>query len=93
MEKMISATEIVRDFSTILNKVKFARDHFIVYRNGKPMARISPVDEEESPHLLVNLKILLDQLPRLDDELDSFYDDLKIICDEQPEIPEESNWA
>lgn len=93
MEKIISATEVVRDFSTILNKVKFAGDHYIINRNGKPVASISSVDEEKPPPLLINLKDLLDQLPELGDELDSFSDDLKSICDEQPEIPDKLNWA
>ena len=93
MEKIISATEVVRDFSTILNKVKFAGDHYIVNRNGKPVERILPVEEEKSLHLLTNLKNLFDQLPKLDDDLDSFSDDLKAIYDEQPEIPDELNWA
>jgi antitoxin (DNA-binding transcriptional repressor) of toxin-antitoxin stability system len=93
MEKIISSTEVVRDFSTILNKVKFAGNHYIIKRNGKPVARISPVDEEKSNNFLINLKNILIQLPKLDDELDSFSDDLKTIYNEQPEISDEINWA
>jgi antitoxin (DNA-binding transcriptional repressor) of toxin-antitoxin stability system len=93
VEKIISSTEVVRDFSTILNKVKFSGDHYIVNRNGKSVARIIPMDEENLSNQLKNLKDMLNQLPKLDDELDSFSDDLKSICDEQPDISDEINWA
>ena len=93
MEKIISATEIVRDFSTILNRVKFAGDQYIIKRNGKPVARILPIEEKAQIHILKHLKESLEQLPKLDDELDAFSIDLKSISEEQPEIPEDLDWA
>ena len=92
MEKTISATDVVRDFSTILNKIKFGGEHYIIKRSGKPVARILPVQDEKQITPLKDLKILLKQLPKLGDELDSFCRDLKTLNDEQPEIPEEINW-
>ncbi len=93
MEKVISATEVVRDFSTILNKIKFGGEHYIIKRSGKPVARILPVQDEKQITSLKDLKTLLEQLPNLGDELDSFSRDLKSLNDEQPEMPEEVNWA
>ena len=93
MEKFISATEVVRDFSTILNKIKFGGDQYIIKRSGKPVARISPIQDEKQMNSLKDLKGLLEQLPKLGDELDSFSRDLKTLSNEQPETPEEINWA
>ena len=93
MEKEVSATEVVRDFSTILNKVKFGGDHFIIKRSGKPVAQILPVQDKKQKHTLKDLKESLKNLPRLDEELDSFSTDLKSICDEQPEMPDDIKWA
>ncbi|MGD9162482.1 MAG: type II toxin-antitoxin system Phd/YefM family antitoxin [Desulfobacteraceae bacterium] len=93
MEKIISATEVVRDFSTILNKIKFGGEHYIIKRSGKPVARISPIQDEKQISSLKDLKRLLEQLPKLGDELDSFSMDIKSLNDEQPEAPEKINWA
>lgn len=92
MDKIISATKVVRDFSTILNKIKFGGDHYIIKRNGKLVARMSPVDEHKPAHSLKDLKKLLDDLPRLGEELHSFSADLEKISNEQPETPDELNW-
>ena len=92
MDKIISATKVVRDFSTILNKIKFAGDHYIIKRNGKLVACMSPVDEDKPAHSLKDLKKLLDDLPGLGEELNSFSADLERISNEQPEIPDDLNW-
>lgn len=93
MEKIISATEVVRDFSTILNKIKFGGERYIIKRSGKSVARIIPVQYEKQMTSLKDLKRLLEQLPKLGDDLDSFSSDLKTLSDEQPGMPEEINWA
>ena len=92
MDKTVTATEAVRDFSTILNKIKFGGETYIIKRSGKPIARILPISDEKPTNSLDKLKGLLEKLPRLDDELDSFSADLKSLNDEQPETPEEINW-
>ncbi|MBN1905742.1 MAG: type II toxin-antitoxin system Phd/YefM family antitoxin [Deltaproteobacteria bacterium] len=93
MEKIISSTEIVRDFSTILNKVKFSGEHYVIKRNGKSVARIIPADEKKLSNQLYNLNKILNKLPKLGDELDSFSDDLLSISNDQPEISDDLNWA
>jgi len=84
MEKRISATRAVRDFSEVLNTIRFKGAHFIIERGGKPVASMKPIDEKTDIKTLGELKALLKQLPRLDEELDAFAADLEDIRKEQP---------
>lgn len=93
MEKIVTATEAVRDFSTILNKIKFSGEHYIIKRSGKFVALMSPFEEKVPVRPLKELKAILKQLPMLDNELDSFSEDLKTIINEQPRLPDGLNWA
>ncbi|MHB8510961.1 MAG: type II toxin-antitoxin system Phd/YefM family antitoxin [Actinomycetota bacterium] len=43
--KDISATEAARTFSDVLDEVEGRRQSFLVVRHGKPIARITPVDQ------------------------------------------------
>lgn len=84
MEKRISATRAVRDFSEVLNTIKFKGAHYIIERGGKPVASMKPIGEKTDSRALGELKALLKQLPRLDEELDAFAADLEDIRKEQP---------
>ena len=84
MEKRISATQAVRDFSEVLNTIKFKKVHFIIERGGKPIASMKPIDEKMDSMTLGELKNLLKKLPRLDKELDAFASDLEEIFSSQP---------
>ena len=92
MEKHISATKAVRDFSEILNTIKFKGVHYIIERGGKPVASMNPIDEEKNVKTLGELKNLLKKLPRLDEELDAFADDLADIWKDQPLLPKGDLW-
>jgi len=92
MEKRITATQAVRDFSELLNKIKFKGDRYIIERSGKPVARMEPVREAKKAKTLKELKSLLKELPRLDEELDAFAADLEGIRKDQPPLPEEGMW-
>lgn len=92
MEKSVTATEAVRDFSGILNLVRFKGDTYIVKRGGKPVARISPVEEPRVARTLKELGTLVGALPKLGEELDSFEEDLNLIWKEQPSLPGEDPW-
>ena len=92
MEKTISATEAVRDFATILNKIKFSGDNYMIKRSGKPMARMIPVKDENHLLSLKELNTLIKQLPALDNELDSFTEDLNLAINNQPEMQDKLNW-
>ena len=84
MEKRISATRAVRDFSEVLNTIKFKGVHYIIERGGKPIASMKSIDENLDPMTLGELKTLLKKLPRLEEELDAFASDLEEISRNQP---------
>ena len=93
MEKHISATQAVRDFSEVLNTIKFKGDHYIIERSGKPVASMKPIDEKKNLMTLRELKHLLKELPRLEEELDAFATDLENIWKDQPPLPKGDLWA
>ena len=92
MEKRISATQAVRDFSEVLNTIKFKRVHYIIERGGKPVASMNPIDEEKEMKTLGELKILLQKLPRLDEELDAFAADIEDLRKDEPFLPTGDIW-
>jgi prevent-host-death family protein len=92
MEKRITATQAVRDFSELLNKVKFKGERYIIERSGKPVAQVEPVKNARKAIMLKELKALLEELPRMDEELDAFAADLEGFWKIQPPLPEESAW-
>ena len=92
MEKRISATRVVRDFSEVLNSIKFKGVHYIIERGGKPVASMKPINEEKDFRTLGELKVLLKRLPRLAEELDAFAEDLENIYKDQPVVPMGDLW-
>ena len=92
MEKRISATQAVRDFSEVLNTIKFKGVHYIIERGGKPIASMKSVDEKIDPMTLDYLQALLKKLPRLEEELDAFAADLEEISRNQPLMSTEDLW-
>ena len=93
MEKRISATRAVRDFSEVLNTIKFKGVHYIIERGGKPIASMKSIDEKIDPMTLGKLKLLLKKLPRLEEELDAFVSDLEEISRNQPLMPAGDLWG
>jgi antitoxin (DNA-binding transcriptional repressor) of toxin-antitoxin stability system len=92
MEKRISATRAVRDFSEVLNTIKFKGVHYIIERGGKPIASMKSIDEKMDSMTLGELKGLLKKLPRLDTELDAFASELEEISRNQPLMSTEDLW-
>lgn len=84
MEKRISATRAVRNFSEVLNTIKFKGVHYIIERGGKPIASMKSIEEKIDSITLGELKNLLKKLPRLENELDAFASDLEEISKNQP---------
>lgn len=85
MKRRISATEAAREFSDIINRVRYRGDEFIVERGGEPVCRISPVAPTHAT--LADLIEVLKKFPP-DEE---FADDLEDIIKNQPPIPK-SPW-
>ena len=92
MTKRITATKVVRDFSELLNRIKFRGEHYIIERSGKPVAYMEPIKETKKIRTLKELKALLEELPRLDDELDAFAKDVEDIVECGPPLPREGAW-
>ncbi len=92
MEKRISATRAVRDFSEVLNTIKFKGVHYIIERGGKPVASMKPIDGKTDFKTLGELKALLKKLPKLDEELDAFAADLEDIRIDQPLVAMGDLW-
>ena len=93
MEKRISATRAVRDFSGVLNTIKFQGAHYIIERGGKPIASMTPIEEEKGFKTLGELKALLKKLPRLNEEIDEFVTDLEGIGQDQHVMTVGDLWA
>ena len=92
MEKRISATRAVRDFSEVLNTIKFKGVHYIIERGVKPIASMKSIDEKIDPMTLGELKNLLKKLPRLEEELNAFASDLEEISRNQPLMSTGNLW-
>ncbi len=93
MEKRISATQAVREFSEVLNSIKFNGVHYIIERSGKPVAKMKPVDDKPVIKTLGELCDLLEKLPRLNEELNAYASDLDEILKDQPPMTAEDPWA
>lgn len=85
----ISATELARRLSDILNRVRYRGEEFVVERGGEPVARIEP----PGPPRTLTLAEFVDVLrsaPRPDK---GFADDLERIHSAQPSaLGEFSKW-
>lgn len=92
MEKRITATKAVRDFSELLNTIKFRGDRYIIERSGKPVAWMTPIQEARKTRTLKELQSLLEELPRLGNERDVFAKDLEEIVACGPLLPKETVW-
>lgn len=44
MENTVSATELARRLGDVLARVRYRHESFIVERNGKPVARVVPME-------------------------------------------------
>jgi prevent-host-death family protein len=86
MEKTITATELARSLSDVLNRVHYRNERFIIQRNGESIAALVPA----GPQRGVMLHDALRALGELKMPGDGFADDLEEIQANQPlaEFPE-----
>lgn len=82
----ITATDASRNWSDLLNRVRYKREAFAIERGGEVIARLEPAAQP-----VTSLSGLVALLAHRD--LDGgFADDLEAIVSEQPELPSEP-WA
>ena len=65
MSRRVSATEAVRTFSDILNRIRYRGEEFIVERAGEPVCRMTPASLPRSLTLR-ELASLLRDIPKAD---------------------------
>ncbi len=92
MGKIINATEAARAFSEIINSVKYKGESYTIVRGGKPAAAIVPVKEAPPGRTLKELRAIIDNLPKLGKDTDSFLKDVEEGLKSQPPIPERTAW-
>ena len=66
LRQIISATEMSRDLSNILNEVRYHGKSFEIQRGKEIIARIIPVTISKNRMMMSELKDLLAHLPSLD---------------------------
>jgi prevent-host-death family protein len=93
MAERITATRAVREFSELLNEIRYRSQSYIVERNGKPIARLVPASDLEEGSKLKDLKRILSSLPSCGDDLEAFAADLERIAESQPSLPAGDSWA
>jgi len=79
----ITATELSRNLSDILSRVRYKRETFVVERNGEVVATLAP-PEEGKVKSMGELIEFLRSLPKPDDR---FLDDLREIRASQGQMP------
>jgi antitoxin (DNA-binding transcriptional repressor) of toxin-antitoxin stability system len=99
-EKIITATEAVRKFSELLNFVRYKGENYTVFRGGKPVASLRPLEaisetplpKEFEAKSLGDLKELLKSLPKLGADAPDFERDVKRVLQFEPSLPKKSPW-
>ncbi len=86
METKITATELAKNPSDVLNRVRYRGERFLVERNGDPVASLGPVDAARG----ITVAEFFDRLRTMNWPDEGFADDLKAIQASQPksEFPE-----
>jgi antitoxin (DNA-binding transcriptional repressor) of toxin-antitoxin stability system len=92
METEISSTEAVRNFSELLNNIKYRGNRYTVIRGGKPAASLVPVEALRSGATLGDLRKIVRDLPHLDSNDTIFAADVMDAASAQPEMPEATSW-
>jgi antitoxin (DNA-binding transcriptional repressor) of toxin-antitoxin stability system len=86
----INVTQAARQFSDLLNRVFYQGASFDLERGNKVIARLCPVS---APRVVAvrDLNRLFAELPRLNEDAESFAQDLDAIRQAAP--PEQDSWA
>ncbi|GAM09023.1 antitoxin Phd_YefM, type II toxin-antitoxin system [Geobacter sp. OR-1] len=92
MRASISSTEAVRNFSELLNNIKYRGDRYTVIRGGKPAASLVPVEPAGICATLADLRKIVQNLPRLDSSDTAFEADVLAAASSQPSMPTALSW-
>ena len=92
MQSDIRATEAVRNFSELLNNIKYRGDRYTIIRGGKPAASLVPVELASPKCTLGDLREIIKNLPHIDRGDTAFGDDVLSAAASQPAMPEAMKW-
>jgi prevent-host-death family protein len=87
MRQKVTATEAARNFSELLNRVRYGHETFVIVRGGEDVGQLGPIESRPGVTFR-NLLAALDLVEKPDAE---FADDLEEIQAEQP-LAGESPW-
>ncbi len=87
METRITATELSRALSDVLNRVRYRGESFLIERNGEPVATLAPA----APPASTTVRDLIDRLGDLTLPGEGFAEELEAIQSSQP-MEEASAW-
>jgi prevent-host-death family protein len=87
MVTRVTATEVARSFSDVLNRVRYRGEEFVVERGGEPVCRIVPVEVARPRLTLRELAGVLATVPSPDEE---YLDEVESMLAAQPLAPDPS---
>jgi len=93
MIQTITVTDAVRNFSELLNSIRYRGERYTILKGGKPAATIGPAAGSVKERKLSDLKDIIRNLPRLEDDGDAFARDIAQAIAVQPPIGEGNPWA
>lgn len=82
MKTKITATELAKSLSDVLNRVRYRGERFIIERSGEPVATLIPT----SPVLGITLRDLVARLGDMSMPGDGFAEDLEAVQASQPKV-------
>jgi antitoxin (DNA-binding transcriptional repressor) of toxin-antitoxin stability system len=92
MQTPISSTEAVRNFSELLNNIKYRGDRYTVIRGGKAAATLGPAEAARPAATMADLREIVRTLPRLDSLDKVFEADVKKAVRAQPPMQKAATW-
>jgi len=93
MNQNITATDAVRNFSELLNNIRYRGDKYTILKGGKPAATIGPVTGSAKEKKLSELKDIMRTLPQLNDDVSDFAKNIEQVIAEQPPVEDGNPWA
>ncbi|MBN1665073.1 MAG: type II toxin-antitoxin system Phd/YefM family antitoxin [Deltaproteobacteria bacterium] len=92
MTRTITVTDAARNFSELLNGIRYRGERYTILKGGKPVAIIGPAMDTMKQKKLADLRGIMETLPRLGDDSEAFARDVAGAIKEQPPVGEENPW-
>ena len=93
MIQTITVTDAVRNFSELLNNIRYRGERYTILKGGKPAATIGPAAGSLRERKLSDLKDIIRNLPRLEEDGDAFARDIAQAIAAQPPVEGGNPWA